>query len=143
VHRVLKQALAGADPKTASLQGKSVAVLGQDCSAKERRAMMAERDLVDLRRCQVMEKHLGEQFGGIISSVTEFGFFVELDDYFVEGLVHIRSLQDDFYQFDPTRHSLMGERRRILFKVGMKVKIKVAKVELWRRRLDFTLVEVG
>jgi ribonuclease R len=98
---------------------------------------------VELRRCQVMEKKLGEEFAGTISSVAEFGFFVELDEYFVDGLVHVRSLQNDYFYFDPKTHSLIGERRRQAFKVGMRVRIKVAGVELGRRRLDFTLVEVG
>lgn len=143
VHRVLKRALTGADSQAASLQGTALAELGRVCSDQERRAMAAERDLVELRRCQLMEKHLGEEFSGIISSVTEFGFFVELDDYFVEGLVHVRSLQDDFYHFEPTTRRLVGERRRKHFHVGQRVKIRVVKVELWRRRLDFTLVDMG
>jgi len=142
VHRVLKQALAGADPGAAPVRGTALAELGRACSDQERRAMAAERDLIELRRCQLMEQHLGEEFTGIISSVTEFGFFVELDDYFVEGLVHIRSLRDDFYHFDPLTRTLAGERRRKLFQVGRCVTIRIAKVELWRRRLDFTLVEM-
>ena len=92
-------------------------------------------------RCQVMLGKLGEQFTGTISSVTEFGFFVELEDVFVDGLVHVRTLQDDYYSFDPTTMVLVGERRRREYRVGKRVTIKVAKVEVWRRRIDFTLVE--
>ena len=103
--------------------------------------MTAERDLVALRCCQFMEKHLGEQFSGIISAATEFGFFVELENIFVEGLVHVRSLTGDYFTFDPTTRTLIGERRRQIYRVGMPVRIKVLKVESGRRRLDFTLVE--
>lgn len=141
VHRILKLALAG-KPKSASLSEKRLVKLGEDTSAKERRAMQAERDLVELRRCQVMVSRVGEEFDGIIASVAEFGFFVELEEVYVDGLVHVRTLQNDFYHFDPAAVALIGERRRTQFTVGMRVRVKVAKVELWRRRIDFTLVEV-
>jgi ribonuclease R len=141
VHRVLKLALAG-KPKSVSLSEKQLVQLGEDTSAKERRAMQAERDLVELRRCQVMISRVGEEFDGTIASVAEFGFFVELDEVYVDGLVHVRTLQNDYYHFDPAAVALIGERRRTQFKVGMRVRVKVAKVELWRRRIDFTLVEV-
>ena len=140
IHRVLKLALSD-QPKSASLSKNQLVKLGLDCSAKERRAMRAERDLVDLRRCQVMVKRCGEEFDGTISSVTDFGFFVELDDIYVEGLVHVRTLQHDYYHFDPTTVALIGDRRRTEFRVGMRVKVKVTKVELWRRRIDFALIE--
>ncbi len=142
VHRILKLALTGS-PKSASVSAAELLVLGRDCSAKERRAMQAERNLIDLRRCQVMLGRVGEEFFGTISSVAEFGFFVELDDLYVEGLVHLRTLKNDYYHFDPTLLALLGERHRRQFKIGMRVRVKLAKVELWRRRIDFTLVEEG
>ncbi|OEU69938.1 MAG: ribonuclease R [Desulfuromonadales bacterium C00003093] len=140
VHRTLKKALSVTRSKK-RVPDAALFELAVDCSAKERRAMTAERDLVALRRCQFMEKHLGEQFPGIISAVTEFGFFVELENIFVEGLVHVRSLTGDYFTFDPTTRTLIGERRRQTYRVGMPVRIKVLKVESGRRRLDFTLVE--
>ena len=140
IHRILKLAVSG-DPKSSAIRENELTQLGLDCSAKERRAMQAERELVDLRCCQLMVKRLGEEFEGTISSVTEFGFFVELNEIFVDGLVHIRTLQDDYYSFDPKTVSLHGERRRRQFKIGMHVMVKVAKVEPWRRRIDFMLVE--
>ncbi len=140
IHRILKRAVSG-DPKATAISENELTQLGLDCSAKERRAMQAERELVNLRCCQLMLKRLGEEFEGTISSVTEFGFFVELDEVFVDGLVHIRNLKDDYYAFDPTTHSLTGERRQQQFRVGMRIKVKVAKVEPWRRRIDFSLVE--
>jgi len=140
VHRILKLALSG-KPKSASLSRDQLLKLGLDCSAKERRAMRAERDLVELRRCQVMVEHIGEDYDATISSVTEFGFFVELDDLYVEGLVHVRTLQHDYYHFNPTTMALIGDRRRTEFRTGMRVKVKLTKVELWRRRIDFTLID--
>lgn len=140
VHRTLKKALLQARQTTAPPTA-ALLELGLDCSAKERRAMAAERDLLELRRCQLMREKVGEQFHGTISSVAEFGFFVELDDLYIEGLVHVRSLTGDYYRFDPIGHTLIGERRRTVFRVGMRVRIRVERVELWRRRIDFTLVE--
>ncbi|MEE4254134.1 MAG: ribonuclease R [Desulfuromusa sp.] len=140
VHRVLKQTL---DEQTSSLPtGKKLIQLGQDCSAKERRAMQAERELLDLRRCQVMAGHVGEIYHGTIASVVDFGFFVELDDIYVDGLVHIRSL-NDYFHFDPITMTLTGERRNQSYRPGMGVSVRVKQVELWRRRIDFSLVETS
>ena len=137
VHRVLKRALAGA-PKN-SVPGIDVLeTLGDECSSRERRAMEAERDLGDLRRCQLMEDRVGEIFTGVISSVTEFGFFVELDDNLVEGLVHVRTLSGDFYHYDPTTLALTGERNRQQFRVGMSLQVKLERVDTARRRIDFS-----
>ena len=105
--------------------------------------MTAERNLMELRRCQLMQEKIGEQFLGTISSVADFGFFVELTDLYIEGLVHVRSLTGDYYSFDPARHSLTGERRRTVFRAGMQVRVRVERVELWRRCIDFALVESG
>ena len=140
VHRVLKQALA-ATPKSASYSHAELETLGRDCSAQERRAVQAERDLIDLRCCQLMAGRVGEEFAGTISSVMEFGFFVELDELLIDGLVHIRTLRGDYYHFDPLTRSLTGEHRRQQFRIGMRVQVRVKKVEAWRRRIDFELVE--
>ncbi|WP_051689785.1 ribonuclease R [Pelobacter seleniigenes] len=140
VHRVLKQVLAAA-PKSASYSHAELETLGRDCSARERRAVQAERDLIDLRCCQLMAGRVGEEFSGTISSVTEFGFFVELDELLIDGLVHIRTLRGDYYHFDPLSRSLTGEHRRRQFRIGMRVQVRVKKVEAWRRRIDFELVE--
>ncbi|MCF6179714.1 MAG: RNB domain-containing ribonuclease, partial [Geopsychrobacter sp.] len=140
IHRILKQAILN-NPKATGPSEAELTSLGLETSTKERRAMQAERDLIDLRRCQIMEQQLGKEFNGTISSVTEFGFFVELDELFVDGLVHVRTLQEDYYRFDPARMALIGERRRQEYKVGMQIRIKVSKVELHRRRIDFKLIE--
>ena len=137
VHRVLKQALTGA-AKSSAPGLALLEALGAECSTRERRAMEAERDLADLRRCQLMEDRVGEIFSGVISSVAEFGFFVELDDILVEGLVHVRILTGDFYHFDPTNLALTGERSRQQFRVGMPLKVKLERVDTVRRRIDFS-----
>ncbi|MEA3544811.1 MAG: ribonuclease R, partial [Thermodesulfobacteriota bacterium] len=139
VHRVLKLALSDC-PKATSVSVARLETLGRECSAKEQRAVKAERSLVDLRSCQVIAGRIGEEFTGTISSVTEFGFFVELDELYIDGLVHIRALQDDYFHFDPATITLTGERRHQSYRIGMRVSIRVKKVELWRRRIDFVLV---
>ncbi len=140
VHRVLKHALSGSQ-KSESYRYQELKTLGQECSDHERRAVQAERDLTNLRCCQIMAGRIGQLFYGTISSVTEFGFFVELDDTLIDGLVHIRSLQGDYYHYDPLTHVLRGERRRREFRVGMRVEVVVRKVEPWRRRIDFELLD--
>ena len=87
-----------------------------------------------------MMNKLGEEYTGIISGVTSFGIFVELDEVFVEGLVHISSITDDFYRFYDTNHQLVGERTKKIFRMGDRVKIRVEKVDLERRQIDFGLV---
>jgi ribonuclease R len=139
VHRVLKALLAG-QGQPEGLSGKRLQRLGEVCSARERRAIQAERDLIELRRCQVMAGRIGEEFDGIVSSVTAFGFFVELEPLYVEGLVHQRSLPADAYHFDPLTLTLSGSQSGLTFKLGQRVRVKVSKVELWRRRIDFQLV---
>ena len=138
VHRALKAVL-GESHGENNLPLALLTELGRDCSDRERRAMAAERHLFEMRRCQLLQHKLGECFTGIIVSVTEFGFFVELDDLLIEGLVHVRSLTGDYYSYDPVSHVLRGERRRKEFRVGMPVTISVEQVDVWRRRIDFTL----
>lgn len=139
VQRVLKASLAG-QRQPEGLSEKRLQRLGEVCSARERRAIQAERELIELRRCQVMAGRVGEEFDGCVSSVTEFGFFVELEALYVEGLVHQRSLPSDAYHFDPLTLTLTGRQSGLTFKLGQRVRIKVSKVELWRRRIDFQLV---
>ncbi len=139
VHRVLKLALSDR-PKATSVSDGKLENLGRECSAKEQRAVKAERSLIDLRSCQVIASRIGDEFSGTISSVTEFGFFVELDELYIDGLVHISALQDDYFHFDPTTITLIGERRHQSYRIGMRVRIRVKKVEMWRRRIDFVLV---
>ena len=109
-------------------------------SLQERRAMDAERDSVDLKKIEFMEDKIGEEFEGIISGITGFGMFVELENT-VEGLVHIKNLRDDYYHYDEEKYHLIGERTKKIYRIGDEVKIKVAKVNRDERELDFELLE--
>ncbi|WKZ33130.1 MAG: ribonuclease R [Thermodesulfobacteriota bacterium] len=110
-------------------------------SARERKAMEAEREIADLKKCQFMKDKVGEVYGGLVSGVTSFGFFVELKDWFVEGLVHVSMLTDDYYIHDEKRHALVGERTKRAFRLGDEVVVKVASVDLERRRIELVLDE--
>ncbi|NRA41567.1 MAG: ribonuclease R [Pseudomonadales bacterium] len=113
---------------------------GEHCSMAERRADDATRDVSAYLKCEYLSHHLGSHFSGSISAVTSFGFFVELDDLFVEGLVHVSNLGDDFFHFDQATQRLTGERSHQVFQLGDKVAVQVSKVELEDRRVHL-LVE--
>jgi len=115
--------------------------LGEHCSATERRADEATRDAVDWLKCEYMLDKVGETFSGIITATTSFGIFVELRDIYVEGLVHVTALGDDYYHYEPTRHWLIGERTRRMFRLGDEVTVKVVQVNLDERKIDFELGE--
>jgi ribonuclease R len=140
VHRILKQQLLGRKGARRSDE-MSMEGVAQSSSLAERRAMEAERDIVNLKKCQFIEDKVGETYRGMVTSVHAFGFFVELLDIFVEGLVHVSSLADDFYQYEEDRHRLIGTNRRREFGIGTPVEVRVHKVDLERREIDFRLVE--
>jgi ribonuclease R len=121
----------------------ALASLGDHTSMTERRADDATRDAVRWLKCKYMQNHLGEEFEGIISGVTRFGFFVELKDIYIDGLVHVANLKDDYYYFDPAYHRLVGERSGVIFKLADSVKIKVAKVDIDGRKIDFELIAIA
>jgi ribonuclease R len=103
--------------------------------------MEAERDIVNLKKCQYVADKLGEKYHGMVTSVHAFGFFVELREIFVEGLVHVSSLEDDFYQYEEDRHRLIGMNRRREFTIGTLVQVTVHKVDRDRREIDFRLID--
>ncbi len=115
--------------------------LGEHCSMCERRADEATWDVIAWLKCEYMQEHLGEEFEGTVSSVVPFGLFVQLNEIFVEGLVHVTSLNSDYYHYDEVAHRLIGERTRVMFSMGAEVRIKVAKVNLDERKIDFELLE--
>ncbi|MBI5234917.1 MAG: ribonuclease R [Deltaproteobacteria bacterium] len=110
-------------------------------SARERKAVEAERESIDLKKVQFMQDKAGRSFNGIVSGVTSFGFFVELEEYFVEGLVHVSSLGDDYYIYDEKRHTLTGERKKRRFRPADPVKVKINGVDIERRRIEMLLDE--
>jgi ribonuclease R len=140
VHRQLKAYLS--DPsKARSTSRESLEEIALASSQSERRAVGAERDSVDAMKVEFMERHLGDDFSGTISGVTAFGLFVLLDDYHVEGLVHVSSLADDYYHFVETSHSLVGRRRKRAYQLGDPVRVQVVRVDREGRRIDFELLD--
>jgi ribonuclease R len=115
--------------------------LGEQCSMSERRADEATRDVVNWLKCEFMKDRVGESFAGVITAVTGFGIFVELSDIYVEGLVHVTSLPGDYYHFDPVHHRLSGERSGRSFRLGDTVEVRVMRVDLDERKIDFELAE--
>jgi len=113
--------------------------LGAHCSMTERRADDATRDVVAWLKCYYMKDRVGEAFTGSISGVTSFGAFVALDGVYVEGLVHVSELGNDYFHFDPARHQLMGERTRKRYRLGDRLQVEVVRVDLDTSRIDFTL----
>ena len=134
-HRAIKAILTGTtyDPKQPWDQ------LGVQCSATERRADEATRDVNAWLKCYYMKDRLGEEFAGTISGVTGFGIFVTLDDVYVEGLVHISELGQDYFHFDQAKHRIVGERSNKHFQLADRVNIKVARVDIETSKIDFVL----
>jgi ribonuclease R len=114
---------------------------GIHCSQTERRADDATRDVVAWLKCYFMQDRLGEEFEGVIASVVSFGIFVALDDIYVEGLVHVSDLGQDYYHFDAARHQMLGERTGKRYRLGDRVRVKVARVDLDSAKIDFVLAE--
>ena len=113
---------------------------GAHCSANERRADEASRDVEAWLKCRYMREHLGEEYSGTVSAVTSFGLFVTLDALYVDGLVHITELGGEYYRFDETRQELRGERTGVRYTVGVRVRVQVSRVDLDGRKIDFRLV---
>jgi len=137
VHRLLDRWI-----KTgrASADVGELAALGDHCSKMERRAETAERELVKTRILTFLSRKLGEQFDAVITGVADYGFFAQVEVFPAEGLVHVSSLVDDFYQFDERGHALEGKRSRRRFRLGDRVRVEIARVDVAKRMLDFRVV---
>jgi ribonuclease R len=138
VHRLLKRILLR---KEIRMTEEALAGKADHLSHRERVAMEAEREILDRYRIRFMKDKVGEVYEGIISGVTAFGFFVELKEIFVEGLVRMTTLHDDYYHYFEDRYCLMGERTRKVFRIGDEVKVKLDRVDAERRHIDFELAE--
>lgn len=144
VHRVIKGILDKKKGQKSKTGGKlynedEVGALGEQCSMTERRADDATRDVADWLKCEFMQAHVGDSFEGVIASVTNFGFFVRLSEFHIDGLVHITSLTNDYYQFDETSQYLIGESTGVVFRLGDPLTVKVVSVSLEDRKIDFIL----
>jgi ribonuclease R len=143
VHRAIRHLLSGKPVTTFQYDHERMVGLGEHCSQNERRADEATRDAIDWLKCEYMLDKVGEEFEGTISSVTSFGLFVELDEIYVEGLIHVTGLANDYFQFDPIKHRMLGERTRQSYRLGDRLRIRVARVDLDERKIDFDLVQAG
>jgi ribonuclease R len=141
VHRAIRHVLHGGTAATFEPDHNDMVSLGEHCSMTERRADEATRDVENWLKCEYMQDKVGEEFDGVISSVTAFGVFVELNEIFVEGLVHITSLPRDYYRFDPAGHRMAGERSGRIYRLGDAMRVKVARVDLDERKIDFEPIE--
>ncbi len=137
VHRAIRHILRGGKADNYAYMFEHMKSMGEHSSMTERRADEASRDAVDWLKCEYMQDKVGDAFAGIVTSVTSFGLFVELEDIYVEGLVHVTSLSKDYYQFDPVSHRLVGERTGQVFQLGDSIHVKVARVSLDDRQIDF------
>jgi ribonuclease R len=146
VHRILCQVLesaTGIAPRQRQEWQTEFLPLGEALSKLERRATDAEREMVNLYKCRFMADKIGEEFAGIVSGVQSYGLFVELDQWFVEGLVAIATLTDDYYEFDPLHQTLTGQRRRKIWRVGEPLRVKVLRVNPDWREIDFAPVDMA
>jgi ribonuclease R len=139
VHRVVVRALIEGERVPEEWGGQELAQACEQSSVRERLAAEAERDSIALKKVEFMEQHLGEEFQGTVSGVNAFGVFVLLDDYFVEGLLHVNSLMDDFYVLREDEYALVGERTRRRFRLGDSLSVQVSRVNRLERTIDFIL----
>lgn len=134
VHRVIKSILADKKPLKENWEQ-----LGEQCSATERRADEASREVVNWLKAHYMRDKIGQQYEGTVSAVTSFGLFVLLKDLYVEGLVHISELAEDYFHYDKARHRLVGEKSGLMWKLGDSIKVKVVRADLELARIDFAV----
>ncbi len=137
VHRAIKAVLAGEKYTPVD----SWDNIGLHCSGTERRADEATRDVQNWLKCFYMKERVGEEFDGTISAVTAFGIFVALDEVYVEGLVHVSELGEDYFQFDNIKHQMLGERTGQRFRLGDRVRVKLVRADLESNKIDFVLVK--
>ncbi|MDO5505809.1 MAG: ribonuclease R [Pseudoxanthomonas suwonensis] len=143
LHRTIRQVLDARDKAGHEYAPHEMAALALQCSEKSRRADEAQREVDERYRAAWMEEHVGSEFDGVISGVTSFGLFVELEQSKVNGLVHVTQLPNDYYQFDALRKTLTGERGGREYRLGDRVRVVVLKASLEERKIDFRLVADG
>jgi len=135
IHRAIKAAL-----NNETYKAKDWNNLGAHCSMTERRADDASRDVTNWLKCFYMQDKIGEVFEGTVAGVTAFGVFVALDGVYVEGLLHVTELGNDYFHYDKARHEMIGERTSVRYRLGDRLTIKVARVDLETTKMDFSLV---
>ena len=143
VHRLLKSYLVKNDLSIENINywDNALTTIAEHSSEREVAAVNAERDVMDMKMAEYMEDHIGEEYDGVISTVTNFGFFVELDNM-VEGLVHVNNLKGDYFNYVPDLLALVGTNTKKLYRIGQKVRIEVISASKENAMIDFKLVEV-
>jgi ribonuclease R len=142
VHRALRALRTGAPAGREEWLKEKLPEMGMHLSDMERRASEAERELIEWKKVRFMAGKLGEEFSGYVTGVQAFGLFVELEEVYVQGLVHVSSMTDDYYRFDERAHLLKGENTRTTYRLGDRVEVQVVRVDLERRQIDFALRDV-
>ena len=142
VHRLIKQIVAATGSAYFGPKGETMARIGEHASSTERRADEATRDVARWLKAEFMQAYVGDEFDGQISGVKEFGIFVELSDLFVDGLVHVTMLGNDYFHYDPRHFLITGERSGIKFRLGDKVRVKVLRSDTDTGKIDFGLISV-
>ena len=140
VHRAIRHLLRGGKARDFAYTPEQMVSLGEHTSMTERRADDATRDAVEWLKCEYMQDKVGEVFEGLVSGVTSFGLFVELREVFVEGLIHVTALDNDYYHFDPVSQQLRGERSGQVYQLGDLLTVRVVRVDLDDRKIDFELL---
>jgi ribonuclease R len=142
VHRALRALRQGKDAEREAWLEKRLPEMGRHLSDAEQRATEAERELIEWKKVRFMAEKVGETFSGYVTGVQAFGLFVELEEVYVQGLVHVSSMTDDYYHFDEKAHRLKGDNTGRLYRLGDRVEVQVVRVDLDRRQIDFALVDV-
>ena len=140
VHRGIGHVIDGGQGQTFPKRQDELLSLGEHCSMTERRADEATRDAESILKCQYIRDKVGETFNGVVTGVTGFGLFVELDDLYVDGLVHVTQLENDFFRFDPIGHHLTGERTGRVYRLTDRVRVRIARVDPDERKVDLTMI---
>jgi len=141
VHRAIKHIIQKRSKRDFAYDQNTMTTFGEHCSTNERRADEATRDAEFALKCEYMLDKVGMEFSARVTGVVSFGLFVELEEHYVEGLIHITSLPKDYYDFDPISHRLVGENRGMEFRLSDKVDVRVANVDMDERRIDFELIK--
>jgi ribonuclease R len=142
VHRQIRRLIANPDARDDADTFKRIQQSAEQASMTERRAESATREAVQWLKCEFMSHKIGDKLWGVVSSVTDFGLFVELEEFYVDGLVHITSLGNDYYRFDADKRELVGETSNRTYKIGQRLEVQVSRVDMDQGRIDFSLSDV-
>ena len=134
IHRAIKAIL-----ENKKMSATNWNILGQHCSMTERRADDATRDVSSWLKCYYMQDKIGEIYEGTVAGVTNFGLFVSIDGIYIEGLLHVTELGNDYFTYDKARHAMVGERSRVIYRLGDRLKVKLVRVDLELSKIDFSL----